>query len=49
MILFIYFFKYECLLMDGRDISVCIATRYGLDGPWRESRLGGNIFRIHPD
>jgi len=27
----------------------CIATRYGLDGPGIESRLGGEIFRTHPD
>ena len=25
----------------GRDSSVGIATRYGLDGPWIESRCGG--------
>ena len=32
----------------GHDSSVGIATRYGLDGPGIESRLG-EIFRIHPD
>jgi hypothetical protein len=29
----------------GRDSSVGIATRYGLDGPRIESRWGGEIFR----
>jgi hypothetical protein len=29
----------------GRDSSVGIATRYGLDGPGIESRWGGEIFR----
>ena len=29
--------------MVGRDISVGIAPRYGLDGPWIESRLGRNF------
>ena len=34
----------------GRDSSVGIATRYGLDGPGIKSRLwGGEIFRIRPD
>jgi hypothetical protein len=28
----------------GRDSSVGIATRYGLDGPWIESRWGGARF-----
>jgi hypothetical protein len=32
----------------GRDSSVGIATRYGLDGPGIESRWG-EIFRIRPD
>ena len=27
----------------GRDSSVCIATRYGLDGPGIESRLGARF------
>jgi len=27
----------------SRDISVGIATRYGLDGPWIESRWGMRI------
>ena len=32
----------------GRDGSVGIATRYGLDGPGTESRWRGDIFRtIH--
>ena len=34
----------------GRDSSVGMATRYGLDGPEIESRWGwGEIFRTHPD
>jgi hypothetical protein len=33
----------------GRDSSVGIATRYGLDGPGIESLWGGEIFRILPD
>ena len=33
----------------GRDSSVDIATRYGLDGPEIESRLGGEIFLTRPD
>ena len=34
----------------GRDGSVGIATRYGLDGPGIESRCGrGEIFRARPD
>jgi hypothetical protein len=32
----------------GRDSSVGIATRYGLDGPGIKSR-GGKIFRSRPD
>jgi len=32
----------------GRDSAVCIATRYGLDGPGVESRWGGKIFRTCP-
>ena len=31
------------------NISVGIATRYGLDGPGIESRLGAEIFRTRPD
>ena len=32
----------------GRDISVGIVTRYGLDGPgWNPG--GGEIFRTRPD
>ena len=34
---------------DGRNSSVGIATRYGLDGPGIESRLRGEIFRTRPD
>ena len=33
----------------GRNRSVGIATRYGLDGPGIESRLEGGIFRTSPD
>jgi hypothetical protein len=34
----------------GRDSSVGIATRYGLDGPGIESRWGGSeIFRTLPE
>ena len=36
-------------LFMGRDSSVGIATRYGLDGPGIESRWGGEIFRTRPD
>ena len=38
------------LLLCGRDSSVDIATRYGLDGPGIGSRWGGGeIFRTRPD
>ena len=33
----------------GRDSSVGIATRYGLDGLGIESPWGGEIFRARPD
>ena len=33
----------------GRDSSVGIATRYGLDGPGIEFRWGGEIFRTRAD
>ena len=33
----------------GRDSSVRIATRYGLDGPGMESRCGDEIFPTRPD
>jgi hypothetical protein len=33
----------------GRDSSVGIATRYGLDGQGIETREGGEIFRTRPD
>ena len=32
----------------GRDSSVGIATRYGLDGPGIESRWGDEIFLTRP-
>ena len=35
--------------MVGRDNSVSIATRYGLDCPEIDSRWGGEIFRTLPD
>ena len=48
-----YFFMYiytcvsiwVCVYIRGRDSSVGIATRYGLNGPGIESG-GGEIFRI---
>ena len=33
----------------GRDGSVGIETRYGLNDPGIEPRYGGEIFRSHPD
>ena len=33
----------------GWDSIVGIVTCYGLDGPWIESRWGGEIFRTRPD
>ena len=38
----------KCMQSLGRDSSVGIATRYGLDGPRIESRWG-EIFRTCPD
>jgi hypothetical protein len=38
-----------CVEGGGRDSSVGIATRYGLDGPGIESRWVGEIFRTRPD
>jgi hypothetical protein len=40
--------EYLTLAVEGRDSSVGIATRYGLDGPGIESRWGW-IFRTCPD
>jgi hypothetical protein len=40
---------YELPLWMGRDSSVGIITRYGLDGPGIESRWGDEIFRTCPD
>ena len=37
------------MLRMGRDSSAGITTRYGLDGPGIESRVGREIFRTHPD
>ena len=36
-----FFFITSIEAVTGRDISVGIATRYGLDGPGTESRGGG--------
>jgi hypothetical protein len=33
-------FRFACVGLVGRDISVGIATDYGLDGPGIESRWG---------
>ena len=43
--------QYKCVFcpMWSRDSAVGIATRYGLDGLWFESRWGGEIFRTRPD
>jgi len=38
----------HCYCGVGRDSSVGIATRYGLDSPRIESRWGGEIFRTRP-
>ena len=35
--------------VNGRDSSVGIGTRYGLDGPAIESRLVGDSFCTRPD
>ena len=43
--LYIYIYIY----IGGRDNSVGIATRYGLDGPGIESRWVGEIFRTCPN
>jgi hypothetical protein len=42
--------RFDCYLMTwgSLDNSVCIATRYGLEGPGIES-WWGKIFRIYPD
>ena len=37
-----------CNISAGRDSSVGIATRCGLDGSEIESRWGGEIFRTRP-
>ena len=38
-----FLFNDACTAMVDRDSSVGIATRYGLDGPWIESRLGARF------
>ena len=43
------FFSLFYHVRSGRDSSVGIATRYGLNGPGIESRCGGEIFRNRPD
>ena len=42
-------FHVELCAVVGRDSSVGIATRYGLDGPGIESRWGKRFFRTLPD
>jgi len=44
-----YTFSILSYLKVGRDSSIGIATRYGLDGPGTESRWGGEICRTRPD
>ena len=39
----IIWFKKLLLIMESRDSSVGIATRYGLDGPGIESRWGARF------
>ena len=39
----------RCKIGVGRDNSVGIVTRHGLDGPVIESRWGGEIYRTRPD
>ena len=46
--LYINYFSYQNS-SRGRDSSVGIATRYGLDGPGIKSRCGGEIFSTPPD
>ena len=43
--------NYSCIdgVLEGRDSSVGMATRYGLYGPGIESQWGGRIFRTRPD
>jgi hypothetical protein len=43
-----FYMNIVCLTV-GRDRSVGIATRYGLDGPGIEFRWRGEIFRTRPD
>ena len=43
-----YYYYYYYYYYKGRDSSVGVATRYGLNGPGIESRWG-EIFRTHPD
>ena len=40
---YIYTHTYTCM---GRDSAVCVATRYGLNGPGIESRWGRDF--LHP-
>jgi len=36
-------FTYVCLLREGRDSSVGVGTRYGLDGPGIKSQWGARF------
>jgi hypothetical protein len=45
IVFLVYFFKY---ILYGRDSSVGIATRYGLEGPGINSQWD-EIFRTYPD
>jgi len=54
--IYIYIYIYICVCVcvcvcvcRGRDSTVGIATRYGLDGPEIESRWVGEIFRTRLD
>ena len=47
IIIIIYVMRIHC--WGGRDSSVGIATRYGLDGPEGSNPGGGDIFRTRPD
>ena len=47
-LLYLFLYLFLIFYVLGRDSSVGIATRYGLDGPGIESRWG-EIFRIRPD
>ena len=44
----LYIFLHKYFLISGPGSVVGIATAYGLDGPWIDSRWG-EIFRTSPD